>query len=83
MHGGPDFAAPVRVTPDILDSLDRLTPLAPQHQPHNLAGIRAAEALWPGIPQVACFDTAFHHARPRLSKLFALPRALSEEGILR
>ena len=77
------FAAPVRVTPDILDSLDRLTPLAPQHQPHNLAGIRAAEALWPGIPQVACFDTAFHHARPRLSKLFALPRALSEEGILR
>jgi len=83
VHGGPDFAAPVRVTPDILDSLDRLTPLAPQHQPHNLAGIHAAEALWAGIPQVACFDTAFHHARPRLSKLFALPRALSEEGILR
>jgi acetate kinase len=83
VHGGPDYSEPLRVTPDILESLDRLTPLAPQHQPHNLAGIRAAEALWPGIPQVACFDTAFHHARPRLSKLFALPRALSDEGILR
>ncbi len=83
VHGGPDFAAPLRVTPEIVDTLDRLTPLAPQHQPHNLAGIRAAQALWPGIPQVACFDTAFHHARPRLSKLFALPRALSDEGILR
>jgi acetate kinase len=83
VHGGPDFAAPLRVTPEILSALDRLTPLAPQHQPHNLAGIRAAQDLWPGIPQVACFDTAFHHGRPRLSKLFALPRALSEEGILR
>ena len=83
VHGGPDFAAPLRVTPDILATLDRLTPLAPQHQPHNLAGITAAQDLWPGIPQVACFDTAFHHGRPRLAKLFALPRALSEEGILR
>ncbi len=83
VHGGPDFAAPLRVTPDILAALDRLTPLAPQHQPHNLAGICAAEELWPDIPQIACFDTAFHHGRPRLSKLFALPRALSEEGILR
>ncbi len=83
VHGGPDYSKPLRVTPEILATLDRLTPLAPQHQPHNLAGIRAAEALWPGIPQVACFDTAFHHARPRLSKLFALPRALSDEGILR
>lgn len=83
VHGGPDFSAPLRVTPEILATLDRLTPLAPQHQPHNLAGIRAAEELWPDIPQVACFDTAFHHGRPRLSKLFALPRALSEEGILR
>ncbi|MCC5977516.1 MAG: acetate/propionate family kinase [Salinarimonas sp.] len=83
VHGGPDFAEPLLVTSEILDALDRLTPLAPQHQPHNLAGIRAAQELWPGIPQVACFDTAFHHARPRLSKLFALPRALSDEGILR
>ena len=83
VHGGRDFAAPLRVTPEILATLDRLTPLAPQHQPHNLAGITAAQDLWPGIPQVACFDTAFHHGRPRLAKLFALPRALSEEGILR
>jgi acetate kinase len=83
VHGGREFAGPVRVTAGVLAGLDRLAPLAPAHQPHNLAGIRALARARPGLPQVACFDTAFHRTQPRLAQLFALPRALSDEGILR
>lgn len=83
VHGGRDFGGPVRVTDEIMTALEALVPLAPGHQPHNLAGIRAVAARWPGTPQIACFDTAFHRGRPRHTQLFALPRALSEEGILR
>lgn len=83
VHGGPEFNRPVLLTPEILEHLEGFCPLAPGHQPFNLAGIRAVEARWPGVPQIACFDTAFHHDRPRLSRLYALPRELADEGILR
>ena len=83
VHGGADFARPIRVDATVLERLAALIPLAPGHQPHNLAGIRAAGRLWPEVPQVACFDTAFHRSQPRLAQLFALPRELADEGILR
>ncbi|MDE2271694.1 MAG: acetate/propionate family kinase [Xanthomonadaceae bacterium] len=83
VHGGTRFVAPCLVTPEVLDALDALTPLAPLHQPHNLAPIRAITQARPRLPQVACFDTAFHHAMPRIASLFALPRALEGEGVRR
>ncbi|ACM02513.1 acetate/propionate family kinase [Cereibacter sphaeroides] len=83
VHGGPDYNAPVLLTPEVFERLESFSPLAPSHQPFNLAGVRAVEARWPGVPQIACFDTAFHHDRPRLARLYALPRAMAEEGILR
>jgi acetate kinase len=83
VHGGTRFLAPCLVTPEVLDALDALTPLAPLHQPHNLAPIRAIAQSRPRLPQVACFDTAFHHAMPRIASLFALPRALEGEGVRR
>ncbi|MDP4003307.1 acetate/propionate family kinase [Methylobacterium sp. NEAU K] len=83
VHGGPDFAEPIVVDEATLTALDRLAPLAPAHQPHNLAAIRAAAKAWPGLPQVACFDTAFHRTQPRLAQLFPIPRALTEAGIVR
>ncbi|MCB6180159.1 acetate/propionate family kinase [Rhodobacter sp. Har01] len=83
VHGGDAFAAPVTVTPDILTTLEKLSPFAPLHQPHNLAGIRAATEAYPGVPQVACFDTAFHRSHPWVNDAFALPRALYDEGVRR
>lgn len=83
VHGGTDFARPCLVDATILQALERLCPLAPLHQPHNLAAIRAIAALAPDVPQIACFDTAFHHDRPALATRFALPRALHDQGIRR
>lgn len=83
VHGGQDNAGPALVTKASLADLDSLVPLAPMHQPHNLAAIRRVAAAEPGLPQVACFDTSFHRTQGRLSQLFALPRSLTEEGILR
>lgn len=83
VHGGRDFAGPVLVTDDVLSRLRALSPLAPGHQPHNLAGIEALEVALPDLPQVACFDTAFHRTQPRMAQLFALPRALLDDGVLR
>ncbi len=83
VHGGPDFAGPVLVTPDVLTCLGKLAPLAPLHQPHNLAGIAAATEAFPGVPQVACFDTAFHRGHCFVSDTFALPRRYYEKGIRR
>lgn len=82
-HGGQAYGAPVRVTDEVMAALEALCPLAPGHQPYNLAGIRAVAARWPGAAQIACFDTAFHRSRPRTAQLYALPRTLSEGGILR
>lgn len=83
VHGGQDFDAPARITDAVMTTLEALCPLAPGHQPYNLMGIRAVAARWPDCPQIGCFDTAFHRTRPRHAQLFALPRALSDEGILR
>jgi len=82
VHGGQDFSAPVIVNDPILAKLERFEPLAPNHQPHNLAGIRAVAAARPDLPQVACFDTAFHRTQPRLAQLYAIPRALADEGVI-
>ncbi|MGN6377127.1 MAG: acetate/propionate family kinase [Sphingomonas sp.] len=83
VHGGGAFGDPVRVTPTVLDRLAALVPLAPLHQPHNLAAIRAAGAARPHLPQVACFDTAFHRSQPAVATRFGIPRALEEEGVRR
>ncbi len=83
VHGGTDYSAPVAITADVLRDLEALTPLAPNHQPHNLAGVAAISASLPDVPQVACFDTAFHRTQPRVAQLFALPRALTDKGVVR
>jgi len=83
VHGGPDFADPVIVTPEIEAALTALIPLAPLHQPHNLAGIAAARDLFPDAVQVACFDTAFHRGHPWVNDTFALPRRFYDAGIRR
>ncbi len=83
VHGGVKFNTPVRVDDAILTELDALVPLAPLHQPHNLSPIRALAKLKGALPQVACFDTAFHTTQPDIACLFALPRNLSEQGIRR
>ncbi len=83
VHGGRDFAVPTQVTDDVMALLRALCPLAPGHQPYNLAGIEAVARHWPGSRQIACFDTAFHRSRARVAQLYALPRALSDAGILR
>ena len=83
VHGGLMHNGPALVTDDLLSELDTLVPLAPTHQPHNLAAIRYVAASNPTLPQVACFDTSFHRTQDRLSQLFGLPRAMTDEGILR
>jgi acetate kinase len=83
VHGGPRYAAPQRVTPALLDELATLIPLAPLHQPHNLSPIRVAMERDPAMPQVACFDTAFHRTIPEVAQVFALPYEMAERGIRR
>ena len=83
VHGGRDFAGPVKITDAVMRKLDALCPLAPQHQPHNLAAIRALARLHPALTQIACFDTAFHVTQPAVATAFALPRALTESGVKR
>ena len=83
VHGGMDHAAPVRVDAAMVESLARLIPLAPLHQPHNLSPIRVIAEAAPHLPQVACFDTAFHRSQPLLAQSFALPREFTETGVRR
>jgi len=83
VHGGMDFSAPVRVDGGIVSRLEKLIPLAPLHQPHNLAPIRALLQRAPELPQVACFDTAMHRSNPPLAQMYALPQALSDAGVRR
>lgn len=83
VHGGPDFWRPVRIDEAVLMRLDALIPLAPLHQPHNLSAIRAVAAARPDLPQVACFDTGFHHAQPAVATCLALPEAIRREGVRR
>ena len=83
VHGGLAYDRPVRIDERVLEALAEFVPLAPLHQPHNLAGIRAVAAVDPHLPQVACFDTAFHRGKPMVAEIFALPRAMTEAGIHR
>jgi acetate kinase len=82
-HGGPDYAAPVAVDDDVLAALERLIPLAPMHQPHNLRPIRTIQERFSGTLQVACFDTGFHRRHPDVADRFAIPEALYREGVRR
>lgn len=83
VHGGTRFDQPVRVDASVLAELEALAMLAPAHQPAEVALIRSVQELLPDVPQVACFDTAFHRTQPRLTQWFALPRALSDSGVVR
>lgn len=83
VHGGPNHARPVLIDDAVLSDLQELVPLAPLHQPHNLAPIRAIRAARPSLPQVACFDTAFHAGQSWEEQSFALPRDLTAEGVRR
>jgi acetate kinase len=83
VHGGEHFAEPALIDAKVFAELERLMPLAPLHQPHNLAAIRALTVLQPELPQVACFDTAFHRAHDALADHYAIPQHLYEEGVRR
>ena len=83
VHGGLNYAEPTLVNAEVLTNLEKLVPLAPLHQPHNLAPIRIVAARTPEMPQVACFDTAFHRAQPELAQAFALPSAITDRGVRR
>jgi acetate kinase len=83
VHGGLRYDVPTLVTGEVLDYLKTLIPLAPLHEPHNIAGILAAQQAWPHVQQVACFDTAFHRAHPFVNDTFAIPRVLYDEGVRR
>lgn len=83
VHGGASFADPVVIDDDVLAELVKLIPLAPAHQPYNLAVIEAVAAWSPQLLQIACFDTGFHRTQPRLAQIFPIPRSLTDEGLLR
>jgi acetate kinase len=83
VHGGVEYSAPVLVTDEVLAKLEALVPLAPLHQPNNLTPIRAARRRYPQVPQVACFDTAFHRGHPDIADRFAIPDELHRAGIRR
>ena len=80
VHGGSLYREPVEILPEVVAELQKLFPIDPTHMPQAIAAIGAIRSAYPAVPQVACFDTAFHAAMPRVARLFALPRALSEEG---
>jgi acetate kinase len=83
VHGGARFTKPVIVTPEILAELKKLIPLAPLHQPYNLAAIEAVDERLPGVPQVACFDTSFHRDHALVADLIPLPREICQDGLQR
>lgn len=83
VHGGTEFSRPVLVNAPVFNALEKLIPLAPLHQPHNLAAIRAIRETQPEMPQVACFDTAFHRSHPQLADIYALPWEYYEAGVRR
>src|SRR5215471_8006047 len=83
VHGGSIYSRPVVIDDRVIAGLEELVPLAPLHQPHHIAAIRAFASIAPKVPQVACFDTAFHYSQPPLAREFALPRELSAKGIHR
>src|SRR5436190_7586964 len=83
VHGGLEYTKPVRLDAAVISALEKYIPLAPLHQPHNLAPIRALLERLPQLPQVACFDTAFHRAQPPVAQAFALPKSITDRGVIR
>lgn len=83
VHGGMHYDRPVRVDAQVLERLEQFVPLAPLHQPHNLLPIRRLLERAPDVPQVACFDTAFHRTQPEIAQMFALPRSFHDDGVRR
>ena len=83
VHGGLDFAEPTLINAQVMATLEKLIPLVPLHQPHNLAGIKAVARLLPDLPQVACFDTAYHRNRPIVTERFGLPEEMFRQGLRR
>jgi acetate kinase len=83
VHGGLEYTKPVRVDAAVITALEKYVPLAPLHQPHNLAPIRALLDRLPDLPQVACFDTAFHRTQPSVAQAFALPKSITDRGVVR
>ncbi len=83
VHGGARFDRPILVTPEVIEELRRLVPLAPLHQPYNLAAIEAVAERLPGVPQVACFDTAFHRGHSEVADLVPLPKRIRDQGVQR
>jgi acetate kinase len=83
VHGGPEFNQPVLLDARVIARLEQLVPLVPLHQPQNLAGVRAVMDLLPDLPQVACFDTAFHRGREAVTERFGLPDEMFQRGVLR
>lgn len=83
VHGGLDYTEPVRLNPEVLAKLEKLVPLVPLHQPHNLAPIRLLLERRPDLPQVACFDTSFHRTNPHMTQLYALPLEYADAGVIR
>ncbi|MFG1343310.1 acetate/propionate family kinase [Xanthobacter autotrophicus DSM 431] len=83
VHGGPNYSHAVRLTPEVIAELDALSPLAPLHQPRSMEPIRIIARRVPGLPQIAAFDTAFHHTQPEIGQLFAIPQAITDAGVKR
>ncbi len=83
VHGGRDYHEPQSITPALIDALTALVPLDPDHLPQALHGIKTARQFFPKLPQVACFDTAFHRTLPRIAQMYALPRHFYDEGVQR
>ena len=83
VHGGEAFSGPVLIDQSVVQALETLVPLAPLHQPHSLKPIRTVQRQLPDLPQVACFDTAFHRTQPDIASMFALPREMRERGVRR
>lgn len=83
VHGGAHFSSATRLTPEVIAELDKLSPLAPLHQPRSLEPIRIIARRVPGLPQVAAFDTAFHRTQPEIAQLFAIPQSLTDAGVKR
>ena len=83
VHGGLTFSEPTLIDAAVVTKLEQLIPLVPLHQPHNLKAIKAVMQLWPDLPQVACFDTAFHRGRARVTERFGLPDELLRRGARR
>jgi acetate kinase len=83
VHGGPDYSSPQRVTPEMVDALRQLSPFDPEHLPEEILLTDAFHRRFPGLPQVACFDTAFHHDMPRVARLLPIPRRFEAQGVRR